>query len=210
MTSPERTPVFFEFDPDKAVAVISYLASRSEDVTAFDRYKAAKLIFLADKYHLVRYGRPILGDEYRALEFGPIPASALNLLNGLAETGWEQVSKPHLEQLRQLLEVDRAHQHVRFAAKGLPDLGCLSKSEVVALEHVITQHGRKSFPELLSLTHSTAAYRRAWESRPSTAKAVSMRYEDFFEEDADAVAGALDEMLENDALRKAFPSRLGF
>jgi hypothetical protein len=34
-----------------------------------------------------------------------------------------------------------------------------------------------------------------------------MRYEDFFEEDADAIAGAREEMLENDMLRRAFPGR---
>ena len=35
-------------------------------------------------------------------------------------------------------------------------------------------------------------------------KAGKMKYEEFFEEDSDAIDGALEEMLENYRLRKAF------
>ena len=44
--------VEFQFDSDKAIAAINYLASRG--VKRLDKYKLSKLIVLADKAHLVR------------------------------------------------------------------------------------------------------------------------------------------------------------
>jgi hypothetical protein len=68
--------VTFQFDFEKALTALVYLASNPETVPAFDKYKAGKLLFLADKYHLVRYGRPILGDFYKAQGSGVWPDSA--------------------------------------------------------------------------------------------------------------------------------------
>jgi uncharacterized phage-associated protein len=201
--------VTFRFDPAKAVAVITYLASRAENVPGFDKYKAGKLIYLADKYHLVRYGRPILGDEYRALEFGPIPQQTIDFLHALEQDNAQWVDAAHFERLKQILEIDRAPRYPRFVAAGAPDLASLTRSEIIALDHIIALHGKKSFDELLALTHATAAYRKAWEMRGKD-KAAPMRYEDFFEEDSDALAGAFEEMIENDALGKAFPTPPGF
>jgi hypothetical protein len=48
------------------------------------------------------------------------------------------------------------------------------------------------------------AYRKAWDERVVDAKQSPMDFEDFFDEDPDAILGAKDEMLENDLIRKAF------
>ena len=55
--------------------------------------------------------------------------------------------------------------------------------------------------ELRALTHETVAYQRAWSGKPSDKGSAPMAFEDFFEEDADAIAGAREEMFENDAVR---------
>lgn len=205
-----NSAVRFEFDDAKAVALLTYLASKPEEVTAFDKFKAGKLIYLADKYHLVRYGRPILGGEYRALSYGPVPQDALDLLNAFLGEDWGREGTPAVARLHEVLEIDRRSRYPRFTSHGATDLACLSRSEIVALDHIINEHGRKGFNELSALTHATAAYRNAWEAKPPGEKIAVMRYEDFFEEDSDALAGAFEEMIENDALRKSFPSAQGF
>jgi uncharacterized phage-associated protein len=201
--------VQFEFNADKAVAVIAYLASRPpEDLTVLDKYKVGKLLFLADKYHLVRYGRPILGDEYRALEWGPVPQRALDMLHALLDKSKHPRDPQHVSRLLKTLKIDRTLENPRFRAKAPGDLSCLSRSEIMALDRIVSIHGRKSFPELLNLTHAMPAYRKPWSARTAGAKMAPMRYEDFFEEDADAIKGAFEEMIEDDALRKSFPPRL--
>jgi len=60
----------FEFKPSKFGSAVAYLAERKPGVT---KKELCKLLFFADKLHLLRYGRPITGDRYFALEQGPSP-----------------------------------------------------------------------------------------------------------------------------------------
>lgn len=195
-------PVAFDFDFNKGLSAILYLAS-SEHVDAFDKYKAAKLLFLADKHHLVRYGHPILGDFYKAFDNGPAPQMTIDLLQGVIDAAKQ--SRPargaYVVRLAETLRVDTNWKYPRFSPTERPNMRSLAQSEVEALQHIAEQHGRKTFDELYALTHGMAAYRKVWERRGKR-KEVVMRYEDFFEDDSDAVAGALEEMLENDTIRK--------
>jgi uncharacterized phage-associated protein len=71
--------VEFQFDFDRTLAAILYLASK--DLPELTKSKICKLLFLSDKLHLVKYGRVITGDRYCAIPHGPIPSRTLNLLN---------------------------------------------------------------------------------------------------------------------------------
>jgi uncharacterized phage-associated protein len=205
----EMVTVTFEFDFDKTVAALLYLADKPEnEVTALDKYKASKLLFFADKYHLVRYGRPILGDFYKALPYGPVPQLTLNGIQSLLD------KKPKgnyaarlMDRLSDLLEIDRTFANPRLKARQPIDISALSESDLEALEYVVREYGRKTFEELMALTHLVAPYRYAWESREPGKQAAIMKWEDFFVEDANAVSGAKELMLENFAVRKTFPAK---
>jgi len=192
-------PVQFPFDAEKFLAVVQYVAEKN--VPELDKYKICKLVFLADKYHLVRYGRPIIGGRYCALPYGPVPSQALDLLNAFIEANDLSSADPQVREMADKLEVDRRFRDPRFSAKAGPAFRLLSKSDLMALDHIIESYGKRSFNELLSLTHSMYAYRTIWQQNPNG----EMRYEDFFEEDPDAIAGASEEMVENDEISKVFP-----
>jgi uncharacterized phage-associated protein len=196
--------VSFVYDFDKALTALVYLASKPEAVPALDKYKAGKVLLLAEKYHLVRYGRPILGDYYRALDYGPIPQQTMDALHALVDDRRRRT--PKADRLAQALAVDLRFQYPRFAATVAPNLEGLSVSELRTLEHVVAEYGKRTFDELKALTHEMPAYKKA-RARVKGVHVVNMRYEDFFEEDPDAIAGALDEMLETHRLRTAFPGR---
>ncbi len=203
--------VSFAFDFDKALAALLYLASKPEVVPGLDKYKAGKLLFLAEKYHLVQYGRPIFGDTYKALPYGPVPQLLIDLVQEMTDVARGGTS-PRIEvkRLAEVLDVEGRYRYPRLVAKAGFDAeikAALSASDVAALDHVIALHGRKSFDELKALTHEMPAYRRAWESRPAGVEVKQMDYEDFFEEDQDAIDGAKEHMLENAVLREAFPAR---
>ena len=188
-------PVTFQLNWDKAIAAILYLAGKN--LPEFDRYKACKLLFLADKFHVVRFARPVTGDVYYALPYGPVPSRILDRLEAF-EAGRD-------EQLASVLELDVKFTYPRYAAKASPDYSVLSQSEVMALDRAIELFGNKTFPELKSITHEMPAYSKPWKAKPSDSNRAEMNFEDFFDEDAEAVAGALEEMQENDTMRKAFP-----
>ena len=188
----------FPFDSEKTREALAYLASRSP--TGRDKYILCKLLFLADKYHLVRYGRTITGDRYFALEHGPAPNRVLNQLNMFID---EPESIPSLASL---FKVDRSFRYPRMLLVQQTDFDNLSKSDIEALDATLERYGSKEFPELRALTHEMVAYQRAWAARRRK-KSVPMDFEDFFEEDPDAIAGVLEEAIEDSKLRKAFPGR---
>jgi uncharacterized phage-associated protein len=189
--------VRFTFDIEKTVASVAFLAS--QNLPAMTKYKICKLVFLADKYHLVQYGRPITGDRFNAIEHGPIPSQTLDMLNKLISNP----DDPEVAELARHVTLDRTFRYPRFRANLMNFEEILSPSDMDALSVIATEHGKKDFDELKALTHETVAYKNAWENRGGSNN-PEMNFEDFFEQDADAIQGALEEMLENQALRAAF------
>lgn len=190
----EQDDIEFELDFDKAVAVLLFLA-RADGVEKFDESKACKLLFLADKRHLVKYGRTITGDSYSALPWGPIPSNILDALTRLIEK--------KSGRLENALDVDRTFRYPRLIAKRAFDETVLSKSDIEILQEIAKEFGSKSFNELKAITHEAAAYKNAWREE-SLIKSFPMRLLDFFEEDEDAIAGVREEVIENYALKKSF------
>jgi uncharacterized phage-associated protein len=190
----------FQLDADKVVASAIYIAQRGvPDLTVG---KMMKMLFLADKYHLVRYGRPITGDRYEAMNDGPVPSFAYDLFK-------QMLHKPLTEQCKRLasaLDIDRSYELPRFRLNGASefDKSQLSISDIKSLDRTVNQFGARAFEELSAITHAMAAYDKAWKSRGFFSRRAHMKFEDFFEDDAAAIAGAKDEMVENFYLRKSF------
>jgi uncharacterized phage-associated protein len=191
-------PLEFQLDIEKVIATAVFIASRN--VPELTIGKMMKLIFLADKYHLVRYGRPITGDHYDAMNDGPVPSFAYDLFKQI-------VRKPFTKEARALadaLTIDASYQLPRFSSRAAFDADQLSQSDILALEQTLQQFRDKSFEELSAITHAMAAYDKAWKSRRLFRKSAPMKFEDFFDDDAGAIAGAKEEMIENHHLQKTF------
>ncbi len=193
--------VEFKFDFPRALAVITYIASKGiPDLTT---YKMLKIIFLADKSHLVRYGRTITGDRYSALPDGPVPSHLYNLFK-------QVVKRPFSEEGRRIvanLEVEKNVKHPRFTAKVGPDINELSRTDIAVLDNAVEKFGDFSFAQLKDLTHEMAAFNRAWKTKKFFANSAPMKFEDFFEDDEAAREETKAEMIDNDRLRKIFAER---
>lgn len=191
-------PLEFQLDTDKVIATAVYISS--QNIPELTVGKMMKLIFLSDKYHLVRYGRPITGDHYEAMQDGPVPSFAYNVFK-------EVVRKPVTDQGRKLyqsLTIDTTYELPRFSARAEFDANQLSRSDILAIDETLKQFGNKHFEELSSMTHAMAAYDKAWRSRGFLSRKAPMKFEDFFEDDAGAIAGAKEEMIEDHHLRRSF------
>jgi uncharacterized phage-associated protein len=174
----------FDFKQEKAIAAICYLGSKN--ISSFDKYKACKLLFFADKAHLAKFARPITGDTYYALQYGPVPSKTLDLMNAI-EQGY--TIGP--------FAFDTRYQYPQILA-GECDFSVLSKSDIEALDSAAEKYGPKSFAELKAITHELPAYTKADQ------KTNQMKFEDFFEEDEDAVRGASELANERGNLLKTF------
>lgn len=67
----------FSFSHRKATQTLNYFAR--QEGGSINKLKALKLVYFADRYHLRRYSRPIIGDEYLAMNYGPVPTGTKDL-----------------------------------------------------------------------------------------------------------------------------------
>lgn len=185
--------VAFQFDPKATVEALLVIAGRVQT----DKYVACKVLFLADRLHLVRYGRTITGATYRALKYGPVPSEPLDMLNHLVEGQWLRPEWADVIEGR--FEVLEGPNPILRPARG-PDFTALSDSDVQAIEEVIeNREGKLDFQSLYEETHAMPEYRQARQREPLSNN-PRMRFEDFFEGNADVVPGILAEVTENAAL----------
>ena len=186
----------FEFSLDKFAAVMAYLADEGK-IQDLTKLKAAKLLFFADKTHLLRYGRPILGDRYVSMDHGPVPSAALDLMNRLIAP--DEIEDPVREQLREKLSVAKnpfvKNHPFRAKAHGEAVYAHLSASEREVLDEIIRMYGHKPVGELIELTHKEHAWKASDRFRPPGSSSP-MPYETFFEGEQSAHADSVRDFAE--------------
>jgi hypothetical protein len=136
----------------KALEVILWLASKSQDL---DVYHLVKACFFADKYHLITYGRPVTGDTYRAAQHGPVG----EVINGLLAGDMFYTLEALGNGGPLPFTLDKHWFFVR--AERDPNLDKLSDSDIEALQHGLEEVQGKSIGELRKKTHADPAYRKA-------------------------------------------------
>ena len=141
--------ITFIFDALKFANATAYLAGRCADLT---KMKLSKLLFFADKAHLLWYGRPVIGDRYIKMEYGPVPSSAYNLIKRD-----DRATAEDQEVFDHFLLVDGND----IKAKLPPDLNYLSETDVEALDFVLDKYGHLTPAQLSKLSHNDPAWREA-------------------------------------------------
>ena len=175
--SAATTEIGFEYDAQAARAAVVYLRAKCPSPPS--KAKLCGLLFLADRTHLLRFGRPIGGDDYEATPTGPVPAKTAQLLD-----------------------------EVEPSAVCDPDL--LSESDFLVLGQTACTYGSKSEEEVASAARATQAYRAAWrKAQDSDRQSFPLYFEDFFA-DAPDRHEVLEELLEEQRMRRKLPDLLIF
>ncbi|MDP2320793.1 MAG: Panacea domain-containing protein [Acidobacteriota bacterium] len=169
----------FRFDLGKLVNALAFFADAG--VGGLTKLKAAKLLYLADQRHLFRFGRPITGDRYIAMDLGPVPESAFQLISSLADP--EEAEDPGRRAAAERLSLRKGvlQKYAVVRAVQKPDLEVFSDSEIEVLQSIVKEFGKRKASELVDLTHGHAAYKRADAGR-SPGSSVDLPYEYFFED----------------------------
>jgi len=113
-----------------------------------DKIKIIKLIYLADKCHLAKYGRTITEDEYYAMEKGPVGSMTKDIL------GFDEISIPKniLDTLS--FYIEKVNNYTFEAKDGNGYIfNNLSETDKEVLDYVIEKFGNKTSKELSSYTH---------------------------------------------------------
>lgn len=149
------------FNANKAVAAIGYLVQQ----TGADLYSVMKMLYLADRAHLERFGRTVTGDEYVAMKNGPVPDRAYNLCKFVRHEREHFDAAPHA---RELL---RMEEH-RIELLAEPDLEELSRSDISALAEAAAIYHRGGWRAVLRESHD-GAWASAWDEALASGRRCS-------------------------------------
>jgi uncharacterized phage-associated protein len=155
----------FTVNWDKAIEAIDFIALHKPGVT---QYYIGKILFFADREHLLDYGRPITGDKYVAMEHGPVPSAIRDILKADSDSPDEILGNLHD---RVVIEQEGNKQKV--FSKGIEGLSALSGSDKEYLANAIDQYGSMSFAELKRVSHEDPAYADAWD-KPGNANEMNI------------------------------------
>ena len=136
----------YSFDPVKAVEAIAYTTRKA----GTDLYETLKLIYLADKLHLQKYGRFMFGDWYCAMEYGPVGSNAYDAMKVARGKNQSALAKHAAE----VFKVDPVTNKIALVRD--PDTDELSRSELRCIDEAVGKYGTFGFSGLKNLTHDAA------------------------------------------------------
>jgi len=141
---------------EKAIETILWLTNKKPGI---DIYHIGKVIFYAEKFHLNKYARPLIGDIYQKGEYGPFPSTIRDII---------QQSPKWLDPdcLRESTEAFRvvAEPYPTPIPKRSANLDFFSKTDIECLNDALEAVGSLSFDELKRLTHEEESFLSAIEN----------------------------------------------
>ena len=154
---------------NKAIEALLYLMglARSAQLT---QYQLLKALFIADSGHSDLYGRPITFCNYVAMENGPVPSEAYDLLKG------KVLNKADIIDSSWQARGVEGSKKIFFTANRQANTELLSVSDMKMLEKGYEFVISNDFGKVRDETHKHLAYEEAW-SRRENMKSVDMKLE---------------------------------
>jgi uncharacterized phage-associated protein len=133
------------YEPRKAAQIIAYLILKSGG-QCLNVLKAVKLVYLADRESIARYGFPVLDERRCSMPHGPVNSFTYSYINGEYDaegTGWSEFLR------------DRENHNIALASENISesDLDELSDADIECVEAVWAKFGSMSQWDLRDWTH---------------------------------------------------------
>ena len=148
------------YEDQKIKEVLLYILGKTG---VLDYYHLMKILYLAERQHLAKWGDRIITDDYYALPHGPVPTRIYDSLKAVKDGKGGFLSD--------VLTVSSDAPEVRALREA--DMGYLSKSEVEALDSAIAKKIVKSFDELEQMTHDEYYYKALENGRKMTTEDIA-------------------------------------
>jgi len=168
--------IHFNFDHKKATQGLNHFALKEGG--QINKMKALKLIYLADRYHLRKYGRLITNDSYFAMSYGPVPSG----VKDIAEAG-DFLGESEKEYSSRFIE---SIDNLTLKSINAVDDSVFSESDTEALTFAWQKFGNLDQFQLAELTH----YYPEWERHKKALEVdsrIQMNLEDFLNDPASDV-----------------------
>jgi uncharacterized phage-associated protein len=163
-----RSEAKFAFNESKAVEALAFVANEHPGFTPLF---VSKVFFFAEKWHLNKYGRPIIADTYIAMPQGPVPSTIKNYI----DQNWNWASPP--DGINDAIVIDRSGRLPKLMpGKRKSNFEILSTTDIQCLKDAIAFCADKDSDELSDITHFEKSWKEADPNQP-------MAYENFVDDD---------------------------
>lgn len=147
------------FKKEKTINALLHIIERMNGKV--DMHKAFKTLYFADRYHLSKYGRSITGDDYIAMNYGPVPSKTDDMLKAVRGDSYFSYSQQAIELQKYFHFIDR----FTFEGKVACNRDWLSETDFECLDEAILLTKDLSFQQLTTLSHDYA-----WSQTPKDEK----------------------------------------
>ncbi len=138
------------FDKDVALQSILYILDKMGGIC--DMHKICKILYFADQKHLSRYSRSITGDDYIAMQYGPVPSRINDMMKAVRGDSYFSSTEDSAELGRHFA----FHNNFLITALAKPDTDYLSETDIECLDESIALCKGMSFGELTEFSHGPA------------------------------------------------------
>jgi hypothetical protein len=156
-------------DYHKITQALCYLGSKCRGRT-MDKLHALKVVYLADRYHLRKYGSTISSDNYLAMEMGPVASTTRKTIEG-------KLSGDPAAYALQYITPGKD----RFQSKISTSFDELSKTDIESLDAAYDTYLAKGPDNIIAFTHRFPEWQKHQREIDAGKKAVRMSLVDFFD-----------------------------
>lgn len=157
----------------KIAQVQNYLTRREGG--KIDKLKLVKLIYLADRYHIRKYGRLVTGDYYFAMRYGPV-GSITKDIAGFSE----YLAPEEIEYTQKYLAPLGGDANIITSVNDV-DKDELSETDLEALDFAYETFGTKTPDDLIDLAHEYPEWSKRKGELDLGASRVPIDNTDFFD-----------------------------
>lgn len=137
--------IFYRTNYTKAIEAIVWLANKNPDI---DIYHVAKILYFAEKTHLNRYGRPIIGATYIRMDYGQVPSEVRDLIT---KNTW-MVEPDYLKSFSESIEINK-DPYEKLTSLRNADINFFSDTDIECLEESLKRYGNLTFTQLKEISH---------------------------------------------------------
>ncbi|MFH0814253.1 MAG: Panacea domain-containing protein [Pseudomonadota bacterium] len=120
-----------------------------------DKIHLVKLMYLADKYHLMNYGRTITGDDFIALEHGPTGSRTMDVLEFD-----RYILGNYMEKAEKFFQQGNGHEYLPGEECSIDRLEMLSESDTEALDFAVSNFGTKDKWDVVKYAHTLQEWKK--------------------------------------------------
>jgi uncharacterized phage-associated protein len=131
---------------------LAYILSRLGRV---DKIHLVKLMYLADKYHILSYGRTITEDSFYAFPHGPAGSKTMDVLEYDS-----YVLQEYMERAKELIEAEDGNEFKLSEESNINDFEMIAESEIEALDFAVANFGKMDKWDVVNYTHGLEEWKQ--------------------------------------------------